>query len=117
MDEAERLADQVFVVDHGRLLAAGSPRELTRSGEQDSLTFHARPGLDLGSLARALHDRYVVAEHPAGTYVVTGPVGPAELATVTGWCSEHAVMPEGLQVGRRTLEDVFLELTGRDLRS
>jgi ABC-2 type transport system ATP-binding protein len=116
MDEAERLADQVFVIDHGRLLAAGSPRELTHSAEQTSLTFQARAGLDLSALAHALHDRFVVAEYPAGTYVVTGPVGPSELATVTSWCSEQQVMPAGLSVGRRTLEDVFLELTGRDLR-
>jgi ABC-2 type transport system ATP-binding protein len=117
MDEAERLADEVFVVDHGRLLAAGSPRELTHSDEQSSLTFHARSGLDLTSLAHALHDRFVVAEHPPGTYVVTGPVGPEELAAVTSWCSRQRVMPSGLSVGRRTLEDVFLELTGRDVRS
>jgi ABC-2 type transport system ATP-binding protein len=116
MDEAERLADHVFVIDHGRLLAAGSPRELTRSEEQPSLTFHARPGLDLTSLSHALQDRFVVAEHPPGTYVVTGPVGPQALAAVTSWCSEHHVMPAGLSVGRRTLEDVFLELTGRELR-
>ncbi|HWL97100.1 MAG TPA: ABC transporter ATP-binding protein [Nocardioidaceae bacterium] len=117
MDEAERLADQVFVIDHGRLLAAGSPRELTHEHEQTSLSFQARAGLDLSALAHALHDRFVVAEHPAGSYVVTGPVGPKELATVTSWCSEQEVMPAGLSIGRRTLEDVFLELTGKDLRS
>ena len=117
MDEAERLADQVFVIDHGRLLATGSPRELTHSDQQASLTFQARAGLDLTSLSHALRDRFVVAEHPAGTYVVTGPVGPDELAAVTSWCSQHQVMPAGLSVGRRTLEDVFLELTGRDLRA
>ncbi len=117
MDEAERLADQVFVVDHGRLLASGSPRELTHAEEQSHLTFEARPGLDLTSLSHALQERFAVCEHPAGTYVVTGPVGPKELATVTSWCSDHQVMPAGLSVGRRTLEDVFLELTGRDLRS
>jgi ABC-2 type transport system ATP-binding protein len=118
MDEAERLAEQVFVIDHGRLLAAGSPRELTHDEEEEqaSLSFSARPGLDLSSLAHTLHDRFVVAEHPPGTYVVTGPVGPGELATVTSWCSEQSVMPVGLSVGRRTLEDVFLELTGRDQR-
>lgn len=116
MDEAERLADQVFVIDHGRLLAAGSPRELTHAEEQTSLTFHARAGLDLDSLAHALRDRFVVAEHPPGTYMVTGPVGPEELSMVTSWCSRHQVMPVGLSVGRRTLEDVFLELTGRELR-
>jgi ABC-2 type transport system ATP-binding protein len=116
MDEAERLADHVFVIDHGRLLAAGSPRELTASEEQPSLTFHAQAGLDLSSLSHALRDRFVVAEHPPGTYVVTGPVGPQALATVTSWCSEQHVMPAGLHVGRRSLEDVFLELTGRELR-
>ncbi|MGH3355022.1 MAG: ABC transporter ATP-binding protein [Nocardioidaceae bacterium] len=117
MDEAERLADHVFVIDHGRLLATGTPRDLTRAQEQTSLSFQASPGLDLASLTHALHDRCVVTEDPAGHYLVTGPVGPRELATVTSWCSEHEVMPAGLSIGRRTLEDVFLELTGRDLRS
>jgi ABC-2 type transport system ATP-binding protein len=38
------------------------------------------------------------------------------LAGVTTWCAARGVMPQGLTVGRRTLEDVFLELTGRELR-
>ena len=42
--------------------------------------------------------------------------GPQLLAAVTAWCADRAVMPSDLQVGRRTLEDVFLDLTGRELR-
>jgi ABC-2 type transport system ATP-binding protein len=38
------------------------------------------------------------------------------VATVTAWCAAHGVLPEGLALGRRTLEDVFLDLTGRALR-
>jgi ABC-2 type transport system ATP-binding protein len=41
---------------------------------------------------------------------------PQLLATVTAWCASHGVMPDGLAVERRTLEDVFLELTGRSPR-
>jgi ABC-2 type transport system ATP-binding protein len=43
-------------------------------------------------------------------------VQPALLAAVTAWCADRGVMPSGLQIESRTLEDVFLELTGRDLR-
>jgi len=43
-------------------------------------------------------------------------MGPQLLATVTAWCAAREVMPEGLVVERRTLEDVFLDLTGRELR-
>jgi ABC-2 type transport system ATP-binding protein len=52
-----------------------------------------------------------------GAYRVEGDIDPQLLATVTSWCAQHGVMPEKLTVERRTLEDVFLELTGRELRS
>jgi ABC-2 type transport system ATP-binding protein len=39
-------------------------------------------------------------------------VDPQTLATVTAWCASHGVMPQHLTVGRRSLEDVFLALTG-----
>jgi ABC-2 type transport system ATP-binding protein len=43
-------------------------------------------------------------------------VGPAVLTAVSEWCSRHDVLPRDLTTGRRSLEDVFLELTGRGLR-
>jgi ABC-2 type transport system ATP-binding protein len=48
---------------------------------------------------------------------VEGEVRPELLATVTAWCASHGVLAEDLRIERRTLEDVFLELTGRELRS
>lgn len=48
---------------------------------------------------------------------MTGKVDPQLLATVTSWCAQHGVMPDRISVERHTLEDVFLELTGKELRS
>lgn len=116
MDEAERLADQVHVVDHGRVIASGTPAQLTASGAENTIRFSARPGLDVGELALALPSATKVVEKDPGAYVVTGEVDPALLATLTAWCASNGVMAERLSVERRTLEDVFLDLTGRELR-
>jgi ABC-2 type transport system ATP-binding protein len=116
MDEAEQLADHVAIVDDGRVIAEGSPDELCRS-DAGTVRFRARPGLDLAALLKALPDGTAVAESTAGNYLVEGTVDPQLLATLTSWCAQSGVMPEQLAVGRRTLEDVFLDLTGRDLRA
>ncbi|MFE0425034.1 ABC transporter ATP-binding protein [Streptomyces sp. NPDC058953] len=116
MDEAEELADDVAIVDGGRVIAGGSPEQLCRGGAENTLRFTGRPGLDVGSLLKALPDGTEAAEPIPGTYRITGDVGPQLLATVTSWCAQHGVMPDGISVERHTLEDVFLELTGKELR-
>ncbi|MEV7655491.1 ABC transporter ATP-binding protein [Streptomyces anulatus] len=115
MDEAEALADDVAIIDAGRVIARGSPEQLCRGGAENTLRFTGRPGLDLCSLVKALPDGSGAAEPLPGTYRITGSVDPQLLATVTSWCAQHGVMPEGISVERHTLEDVFLELTGRQL--
>ncbi|MEU1073891.1 MULTISPECIES: ABC transporter ATP-binding protein [unclassified Streptomyces] len=116
MDEAEELADDVVIVDAGRAVAQGSPEELCRGGAENTLRFTGRPGLDLASLLKALPDGTAAAELTPGAYRISGTVDPQLLATVTSWCAQHGVMPDGIAVERHTLEDVFLELTGRELR-
>ncbi|NUP32220.1 MAG: ABC transporter ATP-binding protein [Streptomycetaceae bacterium] len=117
MDEAERLADQVHIVDRGRVIASGSPEALCRDGAENSLRFSGPPGLDLTAMAAALPADAKAFEVARGSYRVEGDIDPQLLATVTAWCAQHGVMPERLTVERRTLEDVFLELTGRELRA
>jgi ABC-2 type transport system ATP-binding protein len=117
MDEAERLADEVVVVDHGRVIAVGSPGELMAAGAGGSLRFEGPPGLDVAGLAAALPAASRVDEVAPGRYVVHGDVDTHLLADLTRWCADREVMPEGLTVGRRSLEDVFLDLTGSDLRA
>jgi ABC-2 type transport system ATP-binding protein len=114
MDEAEHLADQVVIVDHGKVVAEGTVAELTAS-EQAQVRFLGPAGLDLADLSRNLPADSIAKESPAGTYLVEGELAPQLLAAVTGWCATNGVMAQDLQT-RRSLEDVFLDLTGRELR-
>jgi ABC-2 type transport system ATP-binding protein len=117
MEEAERLADRVVIVDHGKVVASGAPAQLT--GSDGQLRFRAEPGLDLAALLAALPTGTVAKESPAGHYLVESAdrVDPQLIASVTAWCAEHGVLARDLQIESRTLEDLFLELTGRELRS
>ncbi|MDQ6851132.1 MAG: ABC transporter ATP-binding protein [Actinomycetota bacterium] len=114
--EAEQLADTVVVIDSGRVVAAGSPAELTKAGAEGQIRFTAQPGLPLSSLLTALPPGTAAVEIEAGQYLVSGDVTPQLLATLTAWCAAQGVLAERLTVERRSLEDVFLELTGRGLR-
>ncbi|MEU4385454.1 ABC transporter ATP-binding protein [Promicromonospora sp. NPDC023805] len=122
MDEAADLADHVHVVDHGKVIASGSVRELTDGGSgPGSVRIEATPGLDLTPLLTTLNtplsaEAWVGSESEAGVYTLTGAVDPAALAVVTAWLAERGVLARSVSTGRRTLEDVFLDLTGRNLR-
>jgi ABC-2 type transport system ATP-binding protein len=118
MDEAEALADQVVIIDNGRVVAQGSPGELTTStADEQRLRFQARRGLDLRLLKAALPEDCTTDETTPGHYVVNGEITPQVVSTVTAWCAQQGVLAEALQVSKRSLEDVFLDLTGRELRS
>ncbi|WP_092865100.1 ABC transporter ATP-binding protein [Quadrisphaera sp. DSM 44207] len=120
MPETERLADTVVVVRSGRAVASGTVAELTGAGGEERLSFATTPGLDLQPLRRALPTAVAVAEPAPGRYEVRavdgspGAVDPRVVATVASWCAAAGVMPTGLTVGARSLEEVVLELTGSE---
>ncbi len=118
MDEAERLADTVHIIDHGRMIASGSPFELTRGpGISTIKLVVTRPFPDHApeSLRRVLGPETEVSQVNAYSMLITGPADATTLGKVSAWCEEVDVLPESLSLGQRTLEDVFLELTGRGL--
>ena len=122
MAEAEELADHVVIIDHGRDVASGSPAELIGAAGVVRVALPpAEPPRDVQTLARSLAaalSRGGTAPRvlPAtGGLEVHADAEPELLHAITGWARDAGVLI-GLAGGRRTLEDVFLELTGRQLR-
>ncbi len=118
LEEAERLADRVHIIDHGRLIASGSPLELTRGGKHTTIRLVVTepfPPAAPESLRTSLGPDTEVTAVDAYSLLISGPADSTTLAIVSRWCEQEGVLPESLNLGQRNLEDVFLELTGREL--
>jgi ABC-2 type transport system ATP-binding protein len=111
LEDAQRLADRVLIVDHGRLVASGTPAELMTASAGDEIRFGAPTGLDVASLGARVGA--VVEEVTPGEYRVAVSAAPATVAALTAWLAEHDLPLADLRAGRQTLEDVFLRLTSR----
>jgi ABC-2 type transport system ATP-binding protein len=110
LEEAEKLADRVVIVDHGVIVAEGTPAELMAGGGGREIRFGAPPRLDTAALGARL-SAAVVEERP-GEYRVEAAATPAAVAALTAWLAERDLPLADLRAGRETLEDVFLRLTG-----
>ena len=106
--EAEKLADRIVIVDHGRVVADGTPADL-RLGGTDELRFGAPAGLDVDALGARLGGT-VVEERP-GEYLASVAPAPATVAALTAWLAERDLPLADLRAGRQSLEDVYLRLT------
>ncbi|MDP9069962.1 MAG: ABC transporter ATP-binding protein [Actinomycetota bacterium] len=108
LEEAERLADEVLILDHGHVVAAGTPAQLRVAGEGREIRFAAAAGLDAAGLSEAL-GAPVVEERP-GEYRADTDATPAAVARLTAWLADHDLPLADLRAGRQKLEDVFLRL-------
>lgn len=117
MDEAERLADRIAIIDHGELLALDTPAGLTR--EQSTTTTEVRftaPGaVDVAALGR-LSGARMARSDASGSYVIETGDAAALLVELTTLLQKSGVTLNELRVGRTSLEDVFLQLTGKEIR-
>jgi ABC-2 type transport system ATP-binding protein len=108
LDEGERMADRVVIIDRGRVVASGRPSALRASGGGE-VRFAAPPGIDVGALGAVLGA--AVTEPAAGEYRVATEATPATVAALTAWLAERDLPLGDLRAGRVTLEDVFLRHT------
>ncbi len=111
LDEAERLADRVMILHLGRIVADGSPADLTAHGAAEEIWLEGRSGLPTAPLVQALPGGAEVAERGPGRYVVRAPLDPQVLSATTTWWTGHGGDLSRLQIRRPSLEDVFLDLT------
>ena len=110
LDEAEALCDRVAIMDHGRILELDTPAALVR-GLDAPVRIHVAPHELTLEQGRAVPG--VESAEDDGTAVVLTTRRPSEVLTRL---AELEAL-EGLQVRAATLEDVFLELTGREYRA
>ncbi len=115
MDEAERLADRVAIIDHGRLIAMDTPGGLTGVQNANTVRFVASAGLDCTKLA-ALPSASKAEEIRPGSYVIETTSAPSLIAELTAWLRDEGITLSELRVGHGSLEDLFLRLTGAEVR-
>jgi ABC-2 type transport system ATP-binding protein len=112
MDEAEHLCDRLAIIDHGRLVALGTPAELTARSSAPQIGFSTAPGLDRDAIARALSlPAAGVVEVVPGEYSIDAQPTPARLAELTAYLATVDALLAELHTGRSSLEAVFLNLT------
>ena len=111
MDEAERLADQVVIIDDGRVVARGTPAELTaRSGGDYQFQMRFDDQLP-GDLVAALRSLPEVSELITGEHSCTVSGLPTALPAVIGMLGKAERIPADIHTTTRSLEDVFVQLT------
>jgi ABC-2 type transport system ATP-binding protein len=117
MDEAERLADRIAIIDGGALLALDTPSGLMRgqSTTTTDVTFTPSAEVDAGALGRLTGARSVRRD-ASGSYSVETGDPRALLVELTTYLRDAGVDLAELRVGRSSLEDVFLQLTGKEVR-
>src|SRR6266566_2169158 len=115
MDEAERLADRIAIIDHGRLVALDTPGGLTGTQNANMVRFVATAGLDCAKLA-ALPSASKAEEIRPGSYVIETTAAPSLIAELTAWLRDEGITLTELRVGHGSLEDLFLRLTGAEVR-
>jgi len=115
IEEAERLCDRVAIVDHGKVIACGSPRELKqRSGGNTRIEVKlAKPAAN-GTLKNL--DGVVDAREVDGTYVLHTQRPPQAIVSLVKHLEAEGNELVSLEIATPSLEDVFIEMTGRRLR-
>jgi ABC-2 type transport system ATP-binding protein len=118
MEEADELCNRLAIIDRGRLLALGPPAELKRSTGADTVVTVSASG-DLDALAKVLEADVPGAQQATrvdSTVVVEVQAQTGVLPLVFGVAERHGFEVSDLSVTEPTLETVFINLTGKDLR-
>ena len=120
LDEADQLSDRVAIVDHGHVIALGSPDELKRRYSADTISVTPGPGAPEAApvLARELADAPYVerADVEDGAIRLTVTDTTRAMAAVFGVLAARGIPTRAASVARPSLDDVFLRETGRSLR-
>ncbi|MHB8896722.1 MAG: ABC transporter ATP-binding protein [Candidatus Geothermincolia bacterium] len=112
IEEAEYLCDRVAIMDHGKIIAMGTPSELVdRFAPDSSISFRMTPAVDEGAVEKIVGVKTVKSNH--GDYTVTTGEPQETLVGIFTAAYENGAVADEISMRRASLEDVFLEITGR----
>jgi ABC-2 type transport system ATP-binding protein len=115
MEEAQRLCDRVAIVDHGHLIALGTPAELiAKLQARNVIEFTSEPSLD-AAVVGAIDGCAGVTSHRGGWLLRVHSLAEA-VPQLIGAVERHGAKLVSLSTHEATLEDLFVSLTGRELR-
>jgi ABC-2 type transport system ATP-binding protein len=117
MEEVERLADHIVIIDHGKVLADESPASLhSRLAAQAALRVELAEPAHASLLDGLRGQRGVTSLTAEGGALDIGLAQAADALPVMGWLQQAGCRPLHFATARTSLEDIFLALTGRSLR-
>ncbi|HEY2799819.1 MAG TPA: ABC transporter ATP-binding protein [Chthoniobacterales bacterium] len=117
IEEAERLCDRVAIVDNGVIIAIGSPKELQeKSATQSSVEISLGQALREGELPEWPHALRTIVSEDRRQISVHSSRPAKTLVDLIKWIDGHGIEIDDVHLTRPTLEDVFIELTGKRLR-
>jgi ABC-2 type transport system ATP-binding protein len=113
LEEADQLADNIVVIDRGRIIAEGSPLELKRQAGNASLVVTVTDADDLAAAQALLARTGAEVFVEAGARQVTASAdGLDDVIRVAGWLRDSGIAVDDIGLSRPSLDDVFLSLTG-----
>ncbi|MDR0790982.1 MAG: ATP-binding cassette domain-containing protein [Methanomassiliicoccaceae archaeon] len=118
LDEADKLCDRVAIIDHGEIVAVGTPKELKDEIAGETIKMEMETENDAGAAAELFRGEHFVRETRAdGSYVnlIVGE-GSTALPRIFETLKNTNIAAKSISMARPTLDDVFLKLTGRSLR-
>lgn len=116
LEEIDALADRLSIIDHGKVLITGTPEELKESLKGDIVTITLKDEKDL-EVMKTITGVLEINDHGPNTLRIKVANADDSLPKIINFISEHSLSTNKLTVLKPTLDEVFLEYTGRNIRS
>jgi len=117
MEEAEKLSDRICIIDQGKLLVTGTTEEIKKtSGQEDVIEIQIKGDIkkDLIPFLKNDSKRYEVTSENSASFKISDPY--TTLDNILGVIKEQNISVDDLRLRKKSLEDIFIAMTGRRLR-